>query len=59
VWDIVAGILELFGSLPGKRVTIAHRYAMKKRVRELQNREKVKNARSRSVAETGPQLPKS
>lgn len=40
MWDILAGILEIVGSLPGRRITVADRYAMKRKVRELRRLEK-------------------
>jgi hypothetical protein len=40
MWDLLAAIADLLTSLPGGRVTVAERYAMKRRVRELKKRER-------------------
>ena len=40
MWEIVDAILELFGVLSSRRVTVADRYAMKRKVRELRKKEK-------------------
>jgi hypothetical protein len=40
MWDIIEGILEIIGLPGGRRVTVADRYAMKRKVRELRRKER-------------------
>jgi hypothetical protein len=46
MWDFVAAILDLFSGQIPFRVTVKDRYEMKKKVRELKNRERERAARS-------------
>jgi hypothetical protein len=45
MWDFIADLLSVFGSFPGSRVTVEDRYEMKRKVRELKNREREDAAR--------------
>ncbi len=40
MWEILDALFDLFGAVPPRRVSVADRYAMKRKVRELRKREK-------------------
>jgi hypothetical protein len=45
LFSLIAAVLEIFGSVPGRRVTVKERYEMKKRVRALKKRERAQLAK--------------
>jgi hypothetical protein len=44
MWDFIADLLSVFDAFPGSRVTVKDRYEMKRKVRELKNRERERAA---------------
>lgn len=47
MWDFIAGLFVAWFSIPGaRRITVADRYAMKRRIRAMRKREKEKASAS-------------
>ncbi len=50
MWEIFNGLLDFLGWVPPSRVTVADRYEMKKKIRELKRREANAIAQKREKA---------
>lgn len=50
MWDFIADLLSIFGSAPGSRVTVEDRYEMKRKVRELKDRERAASRQSNGTS---------
>jgi len=50
MWDLLGALFEILGAFPGRRVTVADRYEMKRRARELRRRDKERADATKGIA---------